>query len=168
MVSADCIDHPVMPASRYEQLVQSVVDYAIYMLDPTGHVVSWNAGAQRIKGYRAEEVIGRHFSLFFTPQDCAEGRPERLLKMALEQGVAQDEGWRVRKDGTQFWALAALDVIRDEQGQIIGLAKVTVISPTGANRRCSSTPCGPSCSRRRSSKRWASLLAAWRTTSTTC
>ena len=95
------------------------------MLDPTGHVVSWNAGAQRIKGYRADEVIGQHFSLFFTPQDCADGRPERLLRQALEQGVAQDEGWRVRKDGTQFWALAALDVIRDDQGQIIGLAKVT-------------------------------------------
>jgi len=125
MLSADCLDHPVMPAHRYEQLVQSVVDYAIYMLDPTGHVVSWNAGAQRIKGYRAEEVIGRHFSLFFTPQDCADGRPERLLRQALEQGVAQDEGWRVRNDGTQFWALAALDVIRDDQGQIIGLAKVT-------------------------------------------
>ncbi|WP_449432252.1 two-component system sensor histidine kinase NtrB [Pseudomonas putida] len=125
MVSADCLDHPVMPASRYEQLVQSVVDYAIYMLDPLGHVVSWNAGAERIKGYRADEVIGRHFSLFFTPQDCLDGRPERLLRQALEQGVAQDEGWRVRKDGTQFWALAALDVIRDEQGQIVGLAKVT-------------------------------------------
>ncbi|MGE8382741.1 MAG: two-component system sensor histidine kinase NtrB [Pseudomonas putida] len=125
MVSADCLDHPVMPAHRYEQLVQSVVDYAIYMLNPAGHVVSWNAGAQRIKGYRADEVIGQHFSLFFTPQDCADGRPERLLRQALEQGVAQDEGWRVRKDGTQFWALAALDVIRDDQGQIIGLAKVT-------------------------------------------
>lgn len=125
MVSADCLDHPAIPAQRYEQLVQSVVDYAIYMLDPTGHVVSWNAGAQRIKGYRADEVIGQHFSLFFTPQDCADGRPERLLRQALEQGVAQDEGWRVRKDGTQFWALAALDVIRDDQGQIIGLAKVT-------------------------------------------
>lgn len=125
MVSADCPDHPVMPAHRYEQLVQSVVDYAIYMLDPAGHVVSWNAGAQRIKGYRADEVIGKHFSLFFTQQDCADGRPERLLRQALEQGVAQDEGWRVRKDGTQFWALAALDVIRDDQGQIIGLAKVT-------------------------------------------
>lgn len=116
MVSADCLDHPVMPAHRYEQLVQSVVDYAIYMLDPSGHVVSWNAGAQRIKGYRADEVIGQHFSLFFTPQDCTEGRPERLLRQALEQGVAQDEGWRVRKDGTQFWALAALDVIRDDHG----------------------------------------------------
>ncbi|GLO03589.1 hypothetical protein PPUJ13061_34880 [Pseudomonas putida] len=125
MVSADCLDHPAIPAQRYEQLVQSVVDYAIYMLDPTGHVVSWNAGAQRIKGYGADEVIGQHFSLFFTPQDCADGRPERLLRQALEQGVAQDEGWRVRKDGTQFWALAALDVIRDDQGQIIGLAKVT-------------------------------------------
>ncbi|MFJ4344362.1 nitrogen regulation protein NR(II) [Pseudomonas sp. NPDC089401] len=125
MVSANCIAHPVMPASRYEQLVQSVVDYAIYMLDPSGRVVSWNAGAERIKGYRAEEVIGHHFSLFFTPEDCADGRPGRLLHQALEQGVAQDEGWRVRKDGTRFWALAALDVIRDEQGEIIGLAKVT-------------------------------------------
>jgi PAS domain S-box-containing protein len=114
-----------MSEARYEQLVQAVVDYAIYMLDPDGHVVSWNAGAERIKGYRAEEVIGRHFSLFFTAQDCVDGRPQRLLHQALEQGCAQDEGWRVRKDGTQFWALAALDVIRDSQGRVIGLAKVT-------------------------------------------
>ncbi|WP_288441148.1 PAS domain S-box protein [uncultured Pseudomonas sp.] len=125
MLSAECVDHPAMPASRYEQLVQSVVDYAIYMLDPDGRVVSWNAGAQRIKGYDADEVIGQHFSLFFTPQDCADEHPQRLLKQALEQGRTQDEGWRVRKDGTQFWALAAMDVIRDEQGQIVGLAKVT-------------------------------------------
>ncbi|CAM3676737.1 Blue-light-activated protein [Pseudomonas reidholzensis] len=125
MVSTDRLDQSEMPATRYEQLVQSVVDYAIYMLDPAGHVVSWNAGAERIKGYRADEIIGRHFSLFFTAPDCAEGRPELLLRQALEQGVAQDEGWRVRKDGTQFWALAALDVIRDEHGVIIGLAKVT-------------------------------------------
>ncbi|HKS12012.1 MAG TPA: ATP-binding protein [Pseudomonas sp.] len=125
MVSTDCPDLPVMAATRYEQLVQSVVDYAIYMLDPTGRIVSWNAGAQRIKGYRAEEVIGRHFSLFFTEQDCADGRPERLLQLALRTGVAQDEGWRRRKDGTQFWALAAMDVIHDETGQVIGLAKVT-------------------------------------------
>lgn len=125
MVSSDRPDPQVMPPNRYEQLVQSVVDYAIYMLDPTGRVVSWNPGAQRIKGYDADEVIGQHFSLFFTEQDCAEQRPAWLLRQALEQGVAQDEGWRVRKDGTRFWALAALDVIRDEQGQIIGLAKVT-------------------------------------------
>lgn len=114
-----------MPPVRYEQLVQSVVDYAIYMLDPTGHIVSWNVGAERIKGYRANEVIGQHFSLFFTLQDKADGRPDRLLAQALEEGVARDEGWRVRKDGRQFWALAALDVIRDEQGQIVGVAKVT-------------------------------------------
>ncbi|MDZ4021732.1 MULTISPECIES: two-component system sensor histidine kinase NtrB [Pseudomonas] len=125
MPATDRPAQSVMPEARYEQLVQAVVDYAIYMLDPDGHVVSWNAGAQRIKGYRADEVIGKHFSLFFTAEDCADGRPERLLRQALEQGVAQDEGWRVRKDGTQFWALAAMDVIRDEQGQIIGLAKVT-------------------------------------------
>ncbi len=125
MVSTECLDQAVMPAERYEQLVQSVVDYAIYMLDPLGRVVSWNAGAERIKGYRADEVIGRHFSLFFTPQDIRDGRPERLLREALDEGVAQDEGWRVRKDGTQFWALAALDVIRDDQGLIVGLAKVT-------------------------------------------
>lgn len=123
MVSADRFD-PVMPDHRYEQLVQSVVDYAIYMIDPSGHVVSWNAGAQRIKGYRADEVIGQHFSVFFTPQDCAEGRPERLLRQALEQGGAQDEGWRVRKDGTQFWALAVLHVIHDDHGQVVGVAKV--------------------------------------------
>ncbi|MDH1629388.1 two-component system sensor histidine kinase NtrB [Pseudomonas mosselii] len=125
MVSTDRPTHSVMPEARYEQLVQAVVDYAIYMLDPTGHVVSWNAGAQRIKGYRADEVIGRHFSLFFTDQDRADGRPQQLLRQALEEGKAQDEGWRVRKDGTQFWALAALDVIRDEHGEVIGLAKVT-------------------------------------------
>ncbi|MGE8328782.1 two-component system sensor histidine kinase NtrB [Pseudomonas urmiensis] len=125
MVSTDRLDQPEVPTNRYEQLVQSVVDYAIYMLDPAGNVVSWNAGAERIKGYRADEIIGQHFSVFFTPRDCVEGRPGQLLRQALEQGVAQDEGWRVRKDGTQFWALAALDVIRDEQGQIVGLAKVT-------------------------------------------
>ncbi|MFG0630180.1 nitrogen regulation protein NR(II) [Pseudomonas sp. xss_2] len=125
MVSIDRLDQPEVPTNRYEQLVQSVVDYAIYMLDPAGTVVSWNAGAERIKGYRADEIIGQHFSVFFTHRDCVEGRPGQLLRQALEQGVAQDEGWRVRKDGTQFWALAALDVIRDEQGQIVGLAKVT-------------------------------------------
>ncbi|MFK8331807.1 nitrogen regulation protein NR(II) [Pseudomonas sp. BJa5] len=114
-----------MHDSRYEQLVQAVVDYAIYMLDPGGHVVSWNAGAQRIKGWRAEEVIGKHFSLFFTEEDCAEGKPDWLLQRALSTGVAQDEGWRMRKDGTRFWALTAMDVIRASDGEIIGLAKIT-------------------------------------------
>ncbi|MBH3429148.1 two-component system sensor histidine kinase NtrB [Pseudomonas alkylphenolica] len=123
MSSSDRTD--TLQTSPYEQLVQAVVDYAIYMLDPQGHIVSWNAGAQRIKGWRAEEVIGKHFSLFFTEQDRAEGRPAMLLERALSTGVAQDEGWRVRKDGTRFWALAALDVIRSPDGKIIGLAKIT-------------------------------------------
>ncbi|CAK9889780.1 MULTISPECIES: two-component system sensor histidine kinase NtrB [Pseudomonas] len=124
MVSSDSELH-VMQASRFEQLVQTVVDYAIYMLDLEGHVVSWNAGAQRIKGYRAEEVIGKHFSMFFTPEDCTDGKPAWLLERALSTGGAQDEGWRLRKDGTQFWALVALDVIRAPDGEIVGLAKIT-------------------------------------------
>lgn len=111
--------------SRYEQLVQTVVDYAIYMLNLDGEVITWNAGAERIKGYRADEAIGRHFSMFFTPEDLARGLPARLLNQALETGRAQDEGWRLRKDGTRFWALAALDVVRNPDGQVIGLAKIT-------------------------------------------
>lgn len=111
--------------SRYEQLVQTVVDYAIYMLNLNGEVISWNAGAERIKGYRADEVIGKHFSLFFTPEDRDAGLPATLLGKALATGGAQDEGWRLRKDGTRFWAFAALDVIRDPDGQVIGLAKIT-------------------------------------------
>ena len=112
-------------SSLYEQLVQTVVDYAIYMMDLDGYIISWNAGAERIKGYKAEEVIGRHFSLFFTEQDCADGRPAFLVGKALSSGVAQDEGWRVRKDGTRFWALVALDVVRSPEGDVIGLAKIT-------------------------------------------
>ncbi|WP_166365191.1 two-component system sensor histidine kinase NtrB [Pseudomonas akapageensis] len=111
--------------SSYEALVQAVVDYAIYMLDPNGEIISWNAGAERIKGYRADEAIGQHFSMFFTPEDRAAGLPQKLLGQALETGVAQDEGWRMRKDGTRFWALAALDVVRDANGRVIGLAKIT-------------------------------------------
>lgn len=112
-------------SSLYEQLVQTVVDYAIYMMDLDGYIISWNAGAERIKGYKADEVIGRHFSLFFTEQDCADGRPAYLVGKALSSGVAQDEGWRVRKDGTRFWALVALDVVRSPEGEVIGLAKIT-------------------------------------------
>lgn len=109
----------------YELLVHAVVDYAIYMLDPQGRIMTWNAGAERIKGYRAEEVIGRHLELFFPAEDREQGKAQQLIATALREGRAQDEGWRVRKDGTRFWALAVLDVIRDEHGQLIGLAKIT-------------------------------------------
>lgn len=89
---------------RYRLLVESVKDYAIYMLDPEGHVVTWNEGAKRIKGYTAEEVLGRHFSLFYTPEDLASGKPQRLLEAAARDGRVEDETWRVRKDGSRFWA----------------------------------------------------------------
>ena len=111
-------------ARQFQLLVNSVVDYAIYMLDREGHIASWNPGGERIKGYRAEEVIGRHFSLFYTPEDVAAGEPERALRTAAETGKYEAENWRVRKDGTRFWASVVIDpVLRD--GELIGFAKVT-------------------------------------------
>ncbi len=110
---------------RADLLVQSVSDYAIYMLDPEGIVSSWNPGAQRLKGYRADEIIGQHFSRFYTAEDRATGVPERALKTALETGEFKHEGWRVRKDGSRFWASVVVDPIRDESGNHIGFAKVT-------------------------------------------
>src|ERR1700728_2799269 len=92
-------------ALPYELLVQGVLDYAIYMLDERGHVVSWNLGAERIKGYRAEEIIGEHFSRFYTEEDRAAGVPATALKKALEEGRFTAEAWRVRKDGRRFWAM---------------------------------------------------------------
>jgi len=109
----------------YELLVRAVVDYAIYMIDPQGRIITWNTGAERIKGYRADEVIGRQLTLFFPEEDVREGKPQCLIDTALREGRAQDEGWRVRKDGSRFWALAVLDVVHDEAGNLIGLAKIT-------------------------------------------
>ncbi len=109
----------------FRLLVQSVTDYALYMLDPTGRVSSWNQGAQRIKQYRAEEIIGEHFSRFYTASDLQKGEPQNALETARREGRFEKEGWRVRKDGTQFWANVVIDAIRDETGAIIGFAKVT-------------------------------------------
>jgi len=110
---------------NFRLLVQSVTDYAIYMLDPNGTVASWNAGAERIKGYTAQEIIGEHLSHFFTPEDRDAGVPILALKIAREIGRYESEGWRVRKDGSRFWALAVIDAVRDEQGDLIGFAKIT-------------------------------------------
>jgi PAS domain S-box-containing protein len=110
---------------RFELLVQSVTDYAIYMLDPKGHVVSWNTGAARIKGYRSDEIIGRHFSAFFTEEDLAAGKPAFALATALRTGRFEDESWRLRKDGSRFWAVAVLEAVHDETGRLIGFAKIT-------------------------------------------
>ena len=111
-------------ANASELLIQGVVDYAIYMLDPDGRVVSWNPGAERIKGYTAEEIIGEHFSRFYTDEDRAAGVPEQALRMAAETGRFSAEGWRCRKDGSRFWAMVVIDPIRQD-GKLIGFAKIT-------------------------------------------
>jgi hypothetical protein len=106
-------------------LIQSVKDYGIFMLDPEGRVASWNSGAQRIKGYRREEIIGRHFSTFYPPEDLAAGKPEWEIEVALREGSVEDEGWRLRKDGSRFWANVVITAIRDAEGRLRGFAKVT-------------------------------------------
>jgi PAS domain S-box-containing protein len=109
---------------NFRLLVEGVADYALYMLDPSGVVTSWNVGGQRIKGYSPREIIGQHFSRFYTEADRAGGKPQRALKIAREQGRYEEEGWRVRKDGTFFWASVIIDPIR-ENGKLIGFAKIT-------------------------------------------
>jgi PAS domain S-box-containing protein len=105
-------------------IIDSVTDYAIYMLDAAGIVSSWNPGAQRFKGYEPREILGQHFSRFYTDDDRASGLPERALKTAATEGRFEHEGWRVRKDGTRFWAHVVIDPIRDPSGQLLGYAKV--------------------------------------------
>jgi PAS domain S-box-containing protein len=109
----------------YRLLVESVTDYALYMLDPTGHIVSWNSGAQVIKGYTKDEVIGRHFSLFFTPEDKQRGKPARLLEIAAREGKYQEEAWRIRRDGSLFWASILITPLYDAGGELRGFGKVT-------------------------------------------
>jgi PAS domain S-box-containing protein len=116
---------PSHEAERLRLFVQSVRDYAIYMIDPNGFVTSWNAGAQRLKGYVATEIIGHHFSRFFTPEDIAADLPARILASARERRSVRNEGWRVRKDGGRFWALAVIEAVHDEAGKLIGFAKIT-------------------------------------------
>jgi PAS domain S-box-containing protein len=120
----DMTNSDELSANAYELLIQGVVDYAIYMLDPTGHVVSWNPGAERIKGYTADETIGTHFSRFYTDEDRAAGAPETALKTATESGRFTTEAWRRRKDGSHFWALVAIDAIR-RGDRLIGFVKIT-------------------------------------------
>ena len=112
-------------AERFQLLVNAVTDYAIYMLDSDGYVATWNPGARRFKGYEAEEIIGRHFSTFFTEEDRQAGVPANALRTAAAEGRFEAEGWRVRKDGTRFWVNAVLDPIRDDEGKLIGFAKIT-------------------------------------------
>lgn len=110
---------------RFRLLVEGVTDYAIYMLDQDGNVVNWNAGAQRAKGYVAEEIVGQHFSRFYSAQDRLNHIPSQNLQTAYRTGRFEDEGWRYRKDGSAFWAHVVIDTIRDDQGKLLGYAKIT-------------------------------------------
>jgi PAS domain S-box-containing protein len=110
---------------RFRMLVQGVTDYAIYMLSPSGHITNWNAGARRIKGFEHDEVIGSHFSRFYTEEDREAGLPRRALQQACEQGRFEAEGWRVRKNGSRFWAHVVIDPIRNDLGELVGYAKIT-------------------------------------------
>ncbi|ANZ38056.1 histidine kinase [Lentzea guizhouensis] len=109
----------------FRLLVQGVRDYGIFMLDPTGHVVSWNAGAERIKGFTADDIIGRHFSTFYPPEDVLAGKPGWELEVAQAEGALEDEGWRVRKDGTRFWANVIITALYGDDGELRGFGKVT-------------------------------------------
>jgi PAS domain S-box-containing protein len=109
----------------FRRLVESVLDYAIFALDAGGHVVTWNEGARRIKGYEADEIIGKHVSVFYSPEEVAAGKPDAELVLASAEGRWEDEGWRIRKDGTRFWANVVTTALRDESGGLVGFGKVT-------------------------------------------
>jgi PAS domain S-box-containing protein len=110
---------------RYRLLIDAVQDYAIFMLDPAGNVTSWNPGAQRAKGYAADDIVGQHFSVFYSDEDVAANKPAQLLAAATLRGRAEDEGWRVRKDGSRFWANVVITAVHDENGALLGFAKIT-------------------------------------------
>ena len=115
----------VATEERFQLLVESVKDYAIFMLDPSGYVTTWNAGAARIKGYTADEIVGKHFSTFYLQEDIAAGTCERELEVAAREGRFEDEGWRVRKDGSRFWANVVITPLRAPDGALMGFGKVT-------------------------------------------
>ena len=116
---------PPLDEHRFRMLIDAVTDYAIYMLDPDGRIASWNAGAQRINGYTRDEAIGRNYAMFFLEEDQRQGRPARALETARRNGRSEDEGWRARKDGSRFWTFAVIDAIHDEEGRLVGFAKIT-------------------------------------------
>ena len=129
-VCVDVTDAPVAESvenadTPFRMLVSQIKDYAIFMLDPSGNIVSWNEGARRIKGYSAEDIIGRSMSTFYTPDDAASGHPAELLRIARADGRVEEEGWRVRKDGSRFWADVVITALRDESGKLRGFGKVT-------------------------------------------
>ena len=125
MEQSDRLSASLTSDGRYRLLIEAITDYAIYMLDPTGIVTSWNPGAQRFKGYTPSEIIGQHFSRFYSEEDQESGLPAKALEIAAREGKFESEGWRIRKDGTRFWAYVVIDPIREPSGEIVGFAKIT-------------------------------------------
>src|SRR5438045_342664 len=123
--SRQSVDELRQSEERFRLLVESVRDYAICMLDVNGNVATWNIGAERIKGYSADEIIGKHFSIFYPPDARESGWPEHELAVAAEKGRFVDTGWRVRKDGTAMWANVTITALRDDSGRLVGFAKLT-------------------------------------------
>jgi len=117
--------NPLVDPLIYQILVEQVGDYALLVLDPTGRIMTWNLGAQRIKGYAPEEIIGKHFSVFYTPDAVERGWPAEELRLATREGRFEDEGWRLRKDGSRFWANVVITTLRDEHGKLLGFSKIT-------------------------------------------
>lgn len=117
--------NPMQQVELYRLLVNSIQDYAIFFLDASGYVASWNKGAQKLKGYKADEIIGKHFSVFYTSKDIKANRPARNLADCLKNGHAEDEGWRIKRDGSRFWADVIITSIHDDDGELVGYAKVT-------------------------------------------
>src|SRR5688572_25231594 len=115
----------VLDPKLYQLMAERVSDYAIFLLDPQGYILSWNAGAAAIKQYRPAEVIGRHFSIFYTPADIDRDWPAFELKRAITEGRFEDEGWRLRKDGSRFWANVVITALRDETGTLLAISKIT-------------------------------------------
>src|SRR4051812_11903749 len=110
---------------RFHRLIDAVTDYAIYMLDADGYVATWNSGAERIKGYSADEIIGQHFSRFYVPEDRRAGKPEHVLDLVRQTGHFEEENWRIRKDGSRFWASVVITALKDDSGALVGFVKVT-------------------------------------------
>ena len=117
--------HDLDEESVFRLFVDQVTDYAIFLLTPTGEVASWNPGAERIKGYKSHEIVGRHFRIFYPPEEIGNGKPEHELRLATANGRFEDEGWRLRKDGSRFWATVIITAVRDHDGRLLGFGKVT-------------------------------------------
>ena len=143
--------------ARLQLFIDAVTDYAIYMLSPEGLVASWNSGAERIKGYTAHEIIGQHVSRFYTESAQAAGEPARALQAAAQTGKYEAEGWRVRKDGSRFWASVVIDAIRDEHGTLVGFVKIT---RDISERREAQLALQRAQESRKVSKRWAMCASA--------